>query len=96
MVWGYVRLALFCIAFLTGFLIRSYVKSFTENPSVLPPIPTMSRTLGVQLRVVCDNGHVIVTPLSQVEGSVQLECAESNMIVVGDSGDHPTPIQLRQ
>lgn len=78
MVWGFIRITLFCVAFLFGLFAGESVNSDSDS------IPRLDESTGTSLVVACEEGDVLVTPLLQESGAVQLSCLRSQMWIARD------------
>lgn len=85
MVWGFLRIVIFGTAFLAGTIITDVVQTDVVQSKSPPEIPSLKESAGTSLVVVCDEGGVVVTPLAGGSGAVQLDCAQSEMLVVRHS-----------
>ena len=81
MVWGLMRIVLFTIAFVVGMMVIGPFKMSAGSKSFNPP--RLDEHIGTSLVVACENGNVVV---KHVEGAVQLECAQSKIVVARDPG----------
>jgi hypothetical protein len=81
MMWGLVRLGLFSGAFLIGMLL-------SHSAMLIPsaPAPVLNENTGASLVIACDNGPMVVNPITANRNAIQLHCVQSEMVVVRD---HP-------
>lgn len=90
MVWGYLRLTLFTMAFLIGLVVTGWLGMGPVSASSGSDLPRLGQAAGTSLVVVCDEGKVIVTPVADNKGAVHLQCLQSKMRVVRD---HQAPAE---
>jgi hypothetical protein len=81
MVWSWVRLGLFGGALLIGMLLSH---SGLRQP--LASAPVLNESAGTSLVVACNDGKVVVNPITANPNVIQLHCLQSDMVVVRD---HP-------
>ncbi len=82
MVWGLMRIVLFTIAFIVGMMIIGPFKTSAGSKSFNPP--RLDEHIGTSLVVACENGNVVVKHVEGANGAVQLECAQSKIVVARD------------
>ena len=88
MVWGQIRIVLFTIAFIVGMMVIGPLK--TSAGSKLYNPQRLDEHMGTSLVVACEGGKVVVKHLGGASGAVQLECAQSKIVVVRDSHHQKT------
>ncbi len=82
MVWGLIRVGIFCGAFMIGLmLIGQLMPSVASNSTNMP---RLTERTGSSLLVVCQSGDMLVRRVETERGAVQLECAHSKIVVVRD------------
>lgn len=82
--WGYLRVTIFLTAFFVGMMVTSWVSAARVSASGGSDAPRLDQAVGTSLVVTCDQGKVIVTPVSDNKGAVQLQCVQSKMRVIRD------------
>src|SRR2546426_7471224 len=84
MVWSFIRVAIFTAAFVVGLMITGPGNIGTAASSNSSQVAQLDEKAGSSLLVACDGGKVIITPLPDERGAVQLDCLRSRMVVAGD------------
>jgi len=82
MVWGLIRIVLFTTAFIVGLVIIGPFKATAGSKSFNPQ--RLDEHMGASLVVACESGKVVVKRMQGASGAVQLECAESKIVVARD------------
>ena len=82
MVWGLMRIVLFTIAFVVGMTVIGPFKMSAGSKSFNPP--RLDEHMGASLVVACESGNVVVKHMEGAHGAVQLECAQSKIVVARD------------
>jgi len=103
MVWSFIRVAIFTAAFVVGLMTTNPGNVGTAASSNSSQVAQLDEKVGSSLLVACDGGKVIITPLPNDRGAVQLDCFRSRMVVAWDYRTttekiperHFTPMQLR-
>jgi hypothetical protein len=80
MVWGFLRVSIFVIAFSIGVRLAGPDAPASSAPS---SIPQSEEKVGTALVVSCETGIVTIKHLNRNE-AVQFECARGSMVVVRD------------
>ena len=84
MVWSSIRVVLFTGAFSLGMWLNHSGESRRPTPT-----PILNESSGASRVIACDEGVVVVGPLRLGNNAVQLNCAQSKMVVFRDY--HPAP-----
>ncbi|HYR88380.1 MAG TPA: hypothetical protein VE422_30150 [Terriglobia bacterium] len=84
MVWSFIRVAIFTVAFVVGMMIAWPESDVSADSSSDSQIAQLDKNAGSSLVVACDGGKVIITPLPNQRDAVQLDCLRSRMVVAGD------------
>jgi len=84
MVWSFIRVAIFSAAFVVGMMIAGPGSQASADSSSDSQIAQFDKNAGSSMVVACDGGKVIITPLPNQRGAVQLDCLRSRMVVAGD------------
>ncbi len=82
MVWGLIRVGIFCGAFVVGLLWPGQLMPSVASNSLT--MPRLTEPTGTSLRVVCESGDMLVRRAVTERGAVQLECAQSKIVVARD------------
>src|SRR6266850_8604221 len=84
MVWSFIRIAIFSGSFVVGLMIAGPGTVGSAVSSNSSQVARLDESAGSSLVVACDDGKVIITPLSNQRGAVQLNCFRTRMVVAGD------------
>src|SRR5207245_9746033 len=92
--WGWIRIGILSIAFLTGLMVIGPLgTSAGSKPS---DILRLSERVGGSLIVACNGGDIAVKHVGREPGTLQLECAQSKIVVVRNSRERLRPLPVTE
>ena len=82
MVWGFIRIGIFGVAFVIGLMLIGQLLPSVASKSL--NMASLNERTGASLLVVCETGDMLIRRVETERGAVQLECAHSKIVVVRD------------